>query len=242
MKKLRLNYKILKYVIISIFLIFHSLKSFAADEIIFKIQGNQFTDSDVILSLLKNIPQTINEEFSNEIIKTLNKSNLFSDVAVNISGSEITILVEEFPNINNFYFNNNERLKDEDLKIIAQEIELSNYNEPKINSLENEIQKLYQSFGYNNVSIDFYEEYFQKNNTVDLYFDINEGDITKINKIFINGNQLISKQDISEIISSKTKSFRNMFANNNYKPPNIERDEYLIANYYRNNGFCKFNQ
>ena len=79
MKKLRSNYKILKYVIISIFLIFHSLKSFAADEIIFKIQGNQFTDSDVILSLLKNIPQTINEEFSNEIIKTLNKSNLFSN-------------------------------------------------------------------------------------------------------------------------------------------------------------------
>ena len=130
-------------------------------------------------------------------------------------------MVEEFPNINNLYFNNNERLKDEDLKIIAQEIELSNYNESKINSFVNEIQKLYQSFGYNNVSIDFYEEYFQKNNTVDLYFDINEGDITKINKIFINGNKLISKQDISEIISSKTKSFRNMFANNNYKP-NIE--------------------
>ena len=77
MKKLRLNYKILKYVIISIFLIFHSLKSFATDEIIFKIQGNQFTDSDVILSLLKNIPQTINEEFSNEIIKTLNKYLVF---------------------------------------------------------------------------------------------------------------------------------------------------------------------
>ena len=65
MKKLRLNYKILKYLIVSIFLIFNSLKSVIADEIIFKIKGNQFTDSDVILSLLKDIPQTINEEFSN---------------------------------------------------------------------------------------------------------------------------------------------------------------------------------
>ena len=237
MKKLRLNYKILKYLIVSIFLIFNSLKSVIADEIIFKIKGNQFTDSDVILSLLKDIPQTINEEFSNEIIKTLNNSNLFSDVSVNINGSIITIIVKEFPNINKLYFDNNERLKDEDLELIAQDIELSNYNKPKINSFVNEIIKLYHSFGYNNVSIDFYEEYFQENNSVDLYFDINEGSITKINKIIINGNQSISTHDISELLSSKTKSIRNILANNNYKPQNIEKDEYLIANYYRNNGF-----
>ena len=46
----------------------------------------------------------------------------------------------------------------------------------------------------------------------------------------------ISNEDIKEIIKSKTKSIRNIFANNNYKPSVVERDKYLIINYYKNNG------
>ena len=42
--------------------------------------------------------------------------------------------------------------------------------------------------------------------TVDLYFNISEGDITKINKIIINGNKSILVDDIRDIIKSKTKS------------------------------------
>ena len=48
---------------------------------------------------------------------------------------------------------------------------------------------------------------------------------------------LILAEDIREIIKSKTKTIRNIFANNNYKPAIVERDKYNIANYYKNNGF-----
>ena len=37
--------------------------------------------------------------------------------------------------------------------------------------------------------------------------------ITKINKIIINGNKSLFVDDIREIIKSKTKSIRNIFAN-----------------------------
>ena len=77
------------------------------------------------------------------------------------------------------------------------------------------------------------------NNTVDLYFDINEGKITKINQIIINGNEAIIAQDIKEVIKSKTKSFRNIFANNNYKPSVVERDIYNISDFYKNRGFLE---
>ena len=103
------------------------------------------------------------------------------------------------------------------------------------------LKKIYESFGYNNVEIEYYEKIYEENNTVDLYFDINEGKITKINKIIINGNNSILTDDIREIIKSKTKSIRNIFANNNYKPNVVERDKYLIVNYYKNNGFLDVN-
>ena len=38
-------------------------------------------------------------------------------------------------------------------------------------------------------------------------------------------------------MKSKTKSITNIFANNNYKPAIIERDKYIISNFYKKSGF-----
>ena len=38
------------------------------------------------------------------------------------------------------------------------------------------------------LKLNIHEKIYEETNTVDLYFDINEGKITKINKIIINGN------------------------------------------------------
>ena len=237
MKKLRLKYRNLIYVIFSfLFLIFIS-KSILSNPISFVIEGNNFTDSDAILSLLDNIPQEINQESSNEIIKALNDSNLFSSVSVNFINNKYIITVKEFPNINKINFNYNDRLKDEDLEYIALEIKLINSNTQSINLFINEIKKLYQSFGYNNVKIEYNEKYYEENNTVDLNFDIIEGKITKINQILISGNETITSDEIKEILKSRTKSFINIFANNNFKPNIVESDKYTIINYYKNRGF-----
>ena len=236
MKKLKKNYKIFKY-IFAVFLFFLHSQLAIANQIKFEIKGNNFTDPDTILSLLKDIPDDLDNTFSNEILKVLNDSNLFSDVIVKFENNKYIITVEEYPNINNLYFENNERLKDEDLEKLATDINLSNLNISNVNLYINEIKKIYLSFGYNNVKVEYSEKINKLNNTVDLYFKIFEGKITKINQITINGNTNFSADDIKEIIKSKTKTIRNIFANNNYKPTIVERDEYNIINFYKNKGF-----
>ena len=72
-------YQRLNYILISLLLIFAISKTVFANDNLFVIQGNNFTDSDVIVSLLENIPENLDEEYSNEIIKIFNDSNLFSD-------------------------------------------------------------------------------------------------------------------------------------------------------------------
>ena len=236
MKKLKKNYKIFKYVFTALFFFLYSQLSIA-DQIKFEIKGNNFTDPDTILFLLKDIPDELDDKYSNDILKVLNDSNLFSDVVVKFENNKYIISVKEYPNINNLYFENNERLKDEDLENLATEINLSNLNISKINLYINEINKIYQSFGYNDVKVEYSEKINKVNNTADLYFKILEGKITKINQIIINGNNTYSADDIREIISSKTKTIRNIFANNNYKPTIVERDEFNIINFYKNKGF-----
>ena len=237
MNKLSTNYlKINLYKLIFIFILIFS-KTVLSSNIKFEIQGNNYTDTEAILFLLKDIPENIDIENTNDIIKVLNQSNLFSDVKVKFDNNKYIIIVKEFPNINKLYFDKNERLKDEDLKLLAADLDFVNYNSASINLYIDEVKKIYESFGYNNVTIEYSKKLYQDTNTIDLFFDINEGSITKINQIILNGNNNISAQEILQTINSKTKSIRNIFANNNFKPSIVEKDKYLISDYYKNNGF-----
>ena len=241
MRSLRLNYIKLKYVLISFIFLFLFPQPTQSKDLIFEIEGNNYTDTDVILSLLDDVPKDMDQEYSNEIIKALNDSKLFSEVSVKFNDNKYTIIIKEFPSIDKIYFNNNKRLKDDELKNIADEINLTNYNTQLINLYLDEIKKIYQNFGYNNIQIEYSDEISEENNAVNLIIDINEGNITKINKILVDGNSLISSDDIKNIINSKTKTFRNIFANNNYKPLTLERDRIIIINYFKNNGYLDIN-
>ncbi len=241
MKKLKKNYTILRYKLIIYCLFLFLSKPLTSNEILFDIQGNNFTDTDVILSILNEIPDTTNKESTNDIIRVLNDSNLFSDVQVKLEENKYLIIVKEYPNIDTLYFRNNERLKDEELQLIASQNNLVVANKSSINLFISDLKKTYESFGYNNVQIDYSEKKYPQTNTVDLYFDINEDKITKINKIFIESKNIILDEEIRGIIKSKTKTFTNIFANNNYKPNVVERDKYLISNYFKENGYIDVN-
>ena len=237
MKKLSLSYRILKYNFVILFFILFITKSLFSNENLFDIQGNEFTDTNAILSLLSDIPDNINNEYTNEIIKVLNNSNLFSDVQVKLIDNKYLIIVKEYPNIDRISFKKNKRLKDDELQLIVTQTNFTKFNTSSVNLFINELKKIYQSFGYNNVQIDYSENDYPQTNTVDLSFTISEGKITKINNIIINNNKYISNEEIRSIIKSKTKTIRNIFANNNFKPNVIDNDKYLIINYYKKNGF-----
>ena len=184
MKKLKKKLLTLNYLIIFNFLLIFLISkySFANDQL-FQIEGNEFTDNDVILSLLKNIPESVNKEYTNEIIKSLNESNLFSNINVKINNNKFIISVEEYPSLNKITFNNNERLKDEELELLAIDMNLINSNKVLIQEFISEIKKIYESFGYNNVAIDYNLQINENTNTADINFDFTEGQITKINRI-----------------------------------------------------------
>ena len=237
MKKLKKNYHLLKLIVVKLLIILCFAKPLFSNELKFEIRGNNYTDFEVILSLLENIPDEVDPQFSNDIIKTLNNSNLFSDIQVTISDNKYIIEVKEFPNINKIYFRNNQRIKDEELTLLISEVGLINFNQYSINLFIKEIENLYSSFGYNDLKINYNINEDLVSNTVDIYFEFEEGKITKINQIFFNGNDFASTQELKQIINSKTKSIRNIFANNNFKPVVTERDKFLISNFYKNNGY-----
>ena len=236
MKILKMNFKLFIVILFSIVFSFY-IKPVLSNNISIKIEGNSFTDVDVILSLLDKDPVDLSKEYSDYIIKKLNESELFDNVQVQIKENEYLILVKEYPNINKIYYVNNDRFKDEELNNIVEQLNLTNIDPTKVNLFIKETKLIYESFGYNNIKINYSEILDQNTNTADLTFTFDEGKITKINSITFEGNKFIKSDELRQVIKSKTKSLRNIFANNNFKNLVLENDQYLIQNYYKNRGY-----
>ncbi len=219
-----------------LFILLFSFKLFSNESLI-EIKGNIYTDEYAIFSLIENKPTEISEEYSNYLLKTLDNSMLFESVVVSIKNNKYIISIIEFPNINEIKFKLNERFEDDELKNISKQLNLKNLNPVSINNFKEEIKKIYESFGYNNINIVHYANIDDDTNTADLFFEITEGSITKIKNIYFSGNKSSDNQNFKSIIKSKTKSLTNILANNSYKKVNVLNDTRIIKNFYLNNGY-----
>ena len=223
-------------IIFIIFYVFLTFNLFAKNYVI-EIIGNDNTDTDVVYSLLEKKPQTLDTDYSNYLLKKLNQSGLFKNVRVEMNTDKYIVYVDEYPNINNVYYNNNKRLKDEDLDQIYTELNIFNLNPNEIHKFIKQIEEIYKSFGYNQIKIKFTSTVYEESNTADLYLDIIEGKITKIKNIYFVGNNNFESYILRSEIKSKTKNLLNIFANNNFKLFQIQSDSLRIENFYKNNGF-----
>ncbi len=236
MKNLKKNLNQSLKILFSYFFLIALKPAFSSDVII-EIQGNNFTDADVILSLLEDKPAEIDNKYSNYIIKELNNSKLFENVEVEINENKYIIIVKEYSNIKKVSYVNNDRLKDDELDLIMQQLEITNLDPIKINLFIQETKLIYESFGFNNIKINYEKSINKDSNTANVVFKFDEGKITKINQIFFEGNNLIDSQELRNKIKSKTKSLTNIFANNNYKKNVLKRDEVLVTKLYKNRGY-----
>ena len=225
------------YKIIFILFLFTNFEVFSRD---FVIKGNEYTDKNIVISIIGDIPVTDDKTKSNYILKELNRSGLFKSVEISYDENSYYLLVEEYPSINKFIFTDNQRIKNEEIENIVKQMDIYTYSEVNINKLIDELKKIYQSFGYNNIQINYKAEKFS-NNSIDMYLNFIEGKITKIKSINIFGNKSFNKNIILSKLKSKTKKITNIFANNNFKLYQIENDIIRISNFYKNYGYKDVN-
>ena len=75
-------------------------------------------------------------------------------------------------------------------------------------------------------------------NKLNLIFEINERNQSKINNIVFKGNSYYSDRYLSSLISSQSLSFYNIFkSGSNLRPEIFEYDKNQILNFYNDQGF-----
>ncbi len=203
------------------------------------IEGNEFIDDEVIYSIIgKNIDEN-SSDYINKIIKSLFETGNFKNIEVEENDAEIIIKITENSRIKKINLIGNQRFKRDVILDQFNEKDYFQYvNEIRINTFIEELKKLYLSYGYNQIDIQYkIIDDLEDSNAAILNFYFTEGSISKVNKIYFVGNTFFDKQDLMSEIKSNENNFFIIFRNENYKEYQIKNDIIRLEDFYRNNGF-----
>ena len=225
--------KFINFILIYLFFIIsvHGNEVSIINEI--NVEGAQRISYETILSYGKiNLETNYSEKLSNNVIKNLYDTQLFSDVSIRYSNNIITITVKENPTVNLVLFEGNNKKKDEDLIEEIKLKERSVFSRSRVKEDVKRLLELYQRSGRLSATIDPSVELLD-NNRINLIYKINEAKVSKVSKISIIGNKAFNDKEIKKIMTTKAPSLLKFWSSGGqYDPDRIEYDKELIKDFY----------
>ena len=225
-----------QFVLLSIFLIF-SAYSNNYEKII--IKGNERISDETILVFSEiQDNKTLDENSTNEILKKLYKSGFFKDVSIKIENNILIIDVLENPIIQTVFIEGIKRKKtEESLYEVLSLKNRSSYNLASIKKDETAILNFLKEDGYyfSNVTSSYQD---LGDNKIDLLYQIELGEKSKISKISFIGDKKFKDSTLKSIIISEEYKFWKFLSGKKYLNENlINYDKRLLNNFYKNKGF-----
>jgi outer membrane protein insertion porin family len=205
------------------------------------VRGNQRVETSTIRDYIGIKPgQSYSANDLDEAIKRLYSTGLFSDVSIKQSGSTLIIQVSENQVINQVLFSGNKKIKD---AALGAQVQLKSGNSLDSNTLEQDaetVREAYRRIGradvvVNPTTVDLGE------GRVNVVFEIQEGDRTKIATINFVGNNAYSDRRLAEVISTKKSNLLSFISRNDvYDADRLKADEEALRRFYFNKGYADF--
>ncbi|MGO9432311.1 outer membrane protein assembly factor BamA [Rhodoblastus sp.] len=198
------------------------------------VEGNRHVDSDTIRSYFAGGD-------TNEGVKKLYGSGYFSDVQVSHRGNALVVHVVENANtINHVVFVGNSKIKTEDIEKEIQSKAHGGYNQAIVDADAQRIMDMYRRAGRSTATVKARTVETPKG-TVDVVFDINEGEKTGIKQINFVGNHVYSSSKLEGMMETTTMNFLSFIKSSDvYDPDKIAKDAEAIRRYYLKNGYADF--
>ncbi len=206
-----------------------------------RVEGNQRIEPETVRSYMVIAPgDQFDPERIDRSLKTLFATSLFADVTVRREGSALVVRVVENPIINRLAFEGNQRIGDETL---AAEVQLRPrvvYTRTKVQSDVARISEIYRRSGRFGATVE--PKVIQlEQNRVDLVFEIDEGPLTRIQKISFIGNKQFSDSRLREAIQTQESVwYRFLTSSDTYDPDRLTFDRELLRRFYLSHGYADF--
>ncbi len=236
LKKLLYKKKILVIIFFQLFF-FNSLNAKTIDKFI--ITGNErVSDETIIMFSTLNIGDIINDNILNDVLKKLYYTNYFKQVEISQDKSVVKIDVIENPIIQSVTV---EGIKvdslNEKINEVTKKIEKYPFVENKINEQIILLKNILKSYGYYFVNLET-SIIENSNNTVDLKYNFDLGEVAKIKTINFIGNKIFNDTILRNIIISEEAKFWKFLTRNKFLDLNrISADTSRLVKFYRNRGY-----
>lgn len=205
------------------------------------IKGNSRIDDTTIRN---NLTIKTGERFNNDdvddSVKRLFATGLFSDVRISVSGGSLVVTVNENQIVNQVVFNGNKKLKDRQLEVAVQTRPLGPYNDLIVNADIEAIKDAYAGIGREDATVTT-QIVPLGDGRVNIAFNVNEGDRTRISSINFVGNNAFSNGRLANVVSTKRSNFLSFLVRKDiYDEDKLRSDEELLRRFYYDNGFADF--
>ena len=234
------NKMYLKKNLLFVFLFFLFTNSSFSDVIKeFSIEGNNRVANETIIMFSNlEIGDQISQKKLNEALKDLYYTDYFKDVKITSVNQVIKINVVENPIIQKITIKGIKKNKINDkISEISSKLEKYPFVENKINEQVNLLKNILRSYGYYFVKLQTSIN-TNSNNTVDLIYDFELGEIAKIKKINFIGNKIFRDNTLRNIVISEENKFWKFITQNKLLDNNrIKADVSRLNNFYKNRGY-----
>ncbi|MBV8189672.1 MAG: outer membrane protein assembly factor BamA [Alphaproteobacteria bacterium] len=206
-----------------------------------QIQGNVRAEPETIRSYLQlKEGQTFDAAAADRSLKALFATGLFSDVSIDMQGSTLVVRVTENPIINRVAFEGNSKIDDDKLRDEIQSKPRQVFTRARVQSDVERILSIYRRSGRYNASVEPKIIKLEQGR-VDLVFEINEGDVTGVQRISFVGNEHFSDGTLrGKIRTTESAWWRFLSSDDRYDPDRLNLDRELLRKFYLSEGYADF--
>jgi outer membrane protein insertion porin family len=218
-------------------------ETFVIDDI--RLEGLQRISAGTVFNYLPvQVGDTLDSSRIAEAIRALYQTGFFSDVSLGREGATLVVSVVERPSIAEIEFAGNKSVETDRLLESLKQVGFATgqvFNRSTFDQVERELQRTYFSLGKYAAEIESTVTPLERNR-VAVRFDISEGQVAKIRKINIVGNEVFDDDELLDLFKLKTSGFLTLFTSaDQYSKQKLAADLETLRSYYLDRGYINFN-
>ncbi len=209
-----------------------------------RIDGLQRISPGTVFNYLPvKVGDTVDEDVTPRLIRTLYQTGFFQDVRIEREGTVLVIQVEERASIASIDIQGNSDIKTEDLKKALKDIGLAEgrvFDRSVLDRIEQELRRQYYALGKYGVEITSTVSPLERNR-VAIKIDIVEGLTARIKQINIIGNKAFTEAELLDQLKLGRTRWHSFYTKNDrYSKQKLAGDLETLRSFYLDRGYIKF--
>ena len=204
-----------------------------------RVEGNRRMEAETIRSYLRlNVGDRYDPRLADESIRALFSTGLFNDVRITPVGSTLVVAVRENPVIAQVAFEGNREVDNATLETETQLKPRAVFTRARAQADVQRILDVYRRQGRYAARVEP-KVIELDSNRVNVVFEIDEGQATKVRSINFVGNRAFSDSQLRDIITTTQSGWFDFLKGNTfYDPDRLALDRELLRQYYLKNGYA----